>query len=139
MDILAMKLAKNAAANDAAAALDEAKGYTDTEQAAELHDRKISFGLLLNYVRQNKIAAEYGTKTLTNSQKFPFNDSLTSVALANTLPDTNYAVITQIKSASVNAGDVEVSDKLVNGFKLSYTGSAQSVVVDYIVIGGFTP
>lgn len=111
---------------------------------AEAFDNSISFGLLLNYIRQNEDAwnakgftARHGTVTLTNTQAFPFNDSKQTVALSPALPDTTYAVITQITSAAGPAGEVEVSDKLVNGFKLNTTGSASSVVVDYIVIGGF--
>ena len=33
-----------------------------------------------------------------------------------------------------NAGEIEVSDKLVNGFKLSFTGSASSVTVAWVVL-----
>ncbi len=130
-----------------------AKRYTDEQIAdiviaadgADLYDRQIAVGLLLNYIRQNEeewaekgFSAQHGTVTLTNTLPFPFNDSKQSVALSPSLPDKNYAVIAQIASATGNAGEVEVSDKLVNGFKLSTTGSASSVVVDYIVIGGFT-
>lgn len=138
MNILSYILGKRAASGDAAAAEAAAKAYTDAAQEAEQFDRQASFGLLLNYCRQNKIAAEHGTATLTNSEAFPFNNSQKSVALAQTLPDTNYAVITQILSAVGNPGEIEVKDKLVNGFKLNTTGSAKSAVVDFIVIGGFS-
>jgi len=129
------------------------KKYTDKAIAdiifvnddSDLFDRQISVGLLLNYIRQNEenwndrgVSHQTGTVTLTNSEKFPFNNSKVSVSLNTPLPDTEYAVICQIKSASGNPGEIEVSDKLVNGFKLNCTGSASSVVVDYIVIGGFT-
>ena len=33
-------------------------------------------------------------------------------------------------------GEAVATDKQVNGFKLAYTGSAKSAVVEYIVIGG---
>ena len=138
MDLLAYLLAKKAAGGDAAAAEAAAKAYTDAAQDAELFDRKVSFGLLLNYVRQHEIEAQYGTVTLTNSLAFPFNDSQKTVSLTAYMPDTHYAVITQIKSAVGNPGEVEVFDKLTNGFKLKTTGSARSVEVDYIAIGGFT-
>ena len=138
MDLLAYLLAKKAASGDAAAAEAAAKAYTDAAQDAELFDRKVSFGLLLNYVRQHEIEAQYGTVTLTNSLAFPFNDSQKTVSLTAYMPDTHYAVVTQIKSAVGNPGEVEVFDKLTNGFKLKTTGSASGVVVDYIVIGGFT-
>ena len=36
-----------------------------------------------------------------------------------------------------NIGEVQVSDRQVNGFKLSYTGSAPSAEITYMVIGGF--
>ena len=138
MDMLAYILAKKAASGDAAAAEAAAKAYSDASQDADLFDQKISFGLLLNYVRQHEIEAQYGTVTLTNTLAFPFNDSQQTVSLATYMPDTHYAVITQIMSAVGNPGEVEVFDKLTNGFKLKTTGSASSVVVDYIVIGGFT-
>lgn len=145
MDSALYILLKKAASGDAAAVLAEAKAYTDDAQDAELFDRKISFGVLLNYVRLNEDAwnekgftVRHGTVTLTNTQAFPFNDSKQTVSISPALPDTTYAVITQITSATGPAGEVEVSDKLVNGFKLNTTGSAKSVVVDYIVIGGFS-
>ncbi len=130
-----------------------ARKYTDQAIAdiifvnddSDLFDRQISVGLLLNYIRQNEedwadrgVSHQTGTATLTNSEKFPFNNSKVSVSLAEPMPDTEYVVICQIKSATGNPGEIEVSDKLVNGFKLNTTGSAGSVVVDYIVIGGFT-
>ena len=137
MDLITYLLARKKAAGDA-------KAYTDESLAADLADRQISFGALLNYVRMKEddwadkgFTVRYGTVTLTNSLAFPFNNSQQTVSLSPSLPDTTYAVITQIKSAVGNPGEIEVADKLVNGFKLNTTGSAKSVVVDYIVIGGF--
>ncbi len=108
-------------------------------------DRTISEGLILNYIRQHEdewskkgFTVQHGTKTLTNSQTFPFNNSKVTVALSPSLADTTYAVIARVTSSTGNAGEVEVSDKLVNGFKINTTGSAKTAVVDYIVIGGFT-
>lgn len=123
MDLLSFLMARKAATGDL--------------QSVDF-DRKISFGLLLNYVRQHEITGEHGSVTLTNTSAFPFNNSKKTVSLANSLTNTNYAVFAQATSSDGNAGEVEVSDRLVNGFKLSYTGSAKSAVVDYIVIGGFT-
>ena len=108
-------------------------------------DRKIAVGTILNYIRQNEdkwldpgFTGEYGTVTLTNTDKFPFNNSAATVALVNTQPDTHYAVIASVVSENGVSGEIEVTGKLVNGFTISYNGSASSVVVDYIVIGGFT-
>ena len=50
--------------------------------------------------------------------------------------NVKYAIVADIKSANGNPGEVVASDKQVNGFKLAFTGSAKSAVVEYIVIGG---
>lgn len=80
---------------------------------------------------------EVGEKVLTNTKSFPFNDSKTTVALANTRENLNYVVVIVSAIGAGNIGDVEVSDRLTNGFKLSFTGSAKSVTVKYAVIGGY--
>ena len=77
------------------------------------------------------------TKTLTNSQTYPFNNSKTTVALPALRNNNGYYVIVEVVSASGGAvGEFIVSDKLLNGFKLEYTGSASSVSVRCMVIGG---
>ena len=132
--------------------LKRANKYTDKKvaeseagaSAAEINkvdmDKNLSVALLLNAFRQHLweegMICEYGSKTLTNTQKFPFNDSQESVALVNRQDNIKYAVIPEFGSVSGNAGEIVVSDKQVNGFKLAYTGSASSAVVNYIVIGG---
>lgn len=114
-------------------------------------DSHIAVNLLLNAIRQmqwetNEIkvdidnrqwTVERGTVTLTNSLKFPFNNSQQSVALANTKSNTDYIILTEVVSASGNVGEIEIADKLVNGFKIAYTGSAANVTINYIVIGGY--
>ena len=79
---------------------------------------------------------EAGSVTLTNTAKFPFNNSKKSVALAKVQADLNYAVIAWTDSEAGNIGDIQVTEKQVNGFKVSYSGSASTAVVNYIVIGG---
>lgn len=105
-------------------------------------DRRISVATLLNYVRANEDywnnVLAFGTVSLTNTKAFPFNNSLVSVALPKTAPNNRYAVFAEITSSAGNGGEVAVSNKLVNGFKIGFTGSATSAVVNYIVIGGIT-
>ncbi len=81
---------------------------------------------------------EHGTVTLTNTLEFPFNDSKQTVSLVTEMPNTTYAVVPHVLSSTGNAGEIEVSDRQVNGFKLATTGGGSSVTVEYIVIGGFT-
>lgn len=100
-------------------------------------DASIVAALVLNYARQNAWEIETGSVTLTNSQAFPFNNSQKTVALATRRESTNYVVLTEVTAFTGNVGDIEISDKLTNGFKLAHTGSASSVTVNYTVIGGF--
>ena len=78
-----------------------------------------------------------GTVTLTNSLMFPFNNSKKSVALSQSLNNADYGVVILSATAEEgNIGEIEVSERLVNGFKMAHTGSASSVAVTYAVIGG---
>lgn len=87
--------------------------------------------------QEQQTSQELHTVTLTNSQQFPFNNSAQSVAL-DTERDNIYYIVQIIDvSSSGNVGEVEVTDRQVNGFKLGYTGSAPSATITYIVIGGF--
>lgn len=76
--------------------------------------------------------------TLTNTQKYPFNDSVKTLALGNENVRNNkdYTVIVEAEAADGFVGDVVVSDKMLNGFKIAYTGSASSVSVKCYVQGG---
>ena len=100
-------------------------------------DAYIATGLLLNYARQNSWEIETGEITLTNSLAFPFNNSIQTVSLSKGKENPGYIVLIEIVSASGNVGEIEITDKLINGFKIAYTGSAKSVTVKYTVLGGF--
>lgn len=77
-----------------------------------------------------------GTVTLTNTQKFPFNNSQVTVPIATERANQNYIVDWEITASDGPTGDIIVSAKLVNGFKIEFTGSATSVTVKYQVLGG---
>lgn len=75
--------------------------------------------------------------TLTNSQAYPHNNSKKTVQISPSRNTKDYTVECYVVSASGGAvGDFEISDKLLNGFKIAYTGSASSVIVDCYVRGG---
>ena len=81
---------------------------------------------------------ETGTVTLTNTQAFPFNNSQKSVALANVRDNLYYVVeVISVTPTGGPAGEIEVSERQINGFKMAFTGSATSVTVVYAVIGGY--
>ena len=101
---------------------------------------KLIINVLREHMWQNEDDApvcEEGTKTLTNTKKFPFNDSKTSVSLAKAQKNTKYMILAEVSTVAGNIGEIVVSDKLTNGFKLAFTGGAKSVTVKYYVIGGF--
>ncbi len=77
-----------------------------------------------------------GTKTLTNTEEFPFNNSAAAVTIT-TQANANYVVLTEVTSATGNVGEVIVSNKTTTGFTLEYTGSASTATITYTVITGF--
>lgn len=77
---------------------------------------------------------EIGTITLTNSLVYPFNNSQVTISLKKPRNTTDYTVLVEFSGS--NVGDVIVSGKQLNGFKIEYTGSASSVTVKYYVRGG---
>lgn len=83
------------------------------------------------------IVGDLHTVTLTNSLEYPFNSSDKSVQLSPERTTKDYTVTAELVSATGGAlGDVEISAKLLNGFKVHYTGSAKSVVLNLYVRGG---
>ena len=107
-------------------------------------DGDVASKLIVNALRQHiwqsedeELTCEDGSVTLTNTKKFPFNDSKKSVSLAKTQKNTKYVIIAEVTSVAGNIGDIIVSDRLTNGFKMAFTGGAKSVTVKYYVIGGF--
>jgi len=74
----------------------------------------------------------FGIVNLRNTKKYPFNDSETTVALNNAFSDTDYRVYTEVVSCVGEVGDVVVSGKARNGFKIAYTGSAAKAEIRWI-------
>lgn len=111
---------------------------TEVRSLDDLHheDTRLAVSLLINHSRQNAWSVERGTVTLTNSQRFPFNNSRKTVALAARRDSGDYTVLTEITAFTGCAGDIEVTDRLTNGFKLAFTGGASKVTVRYTVFGG---
>lgn len=76
--------------------------------------------------------------TLTNNQEYPFNNSMKTVALKTERNHLDYTVTTEVLEYGGGCvGDIEVTEKLVNGFKVAYTGSAKEVKLKVFVKGGF--
>lgn len=106
---------------------------------------KASTVTLLELVRMSQffnrelkgLHGEMGVVTLRNGQQHPFNDSSLVVALRTPRDTTEYIV--DIELISMTNGFVRqlvITNKLLNGFSLSYIGDARSVKIAYIVRGG---
>ena len=75
---------------------------------------------------------------LTNTQAYPFNNSVKTIALTGEMIrlTKDYTVIVEAAPTGGHLGDVLISDKMLNGFKVAYTGSATSAHVKCYVQGG---
>ncbi len=107
--------------------------FSAHESAAELarvalqHEREIA-----------ALLGETGTITLNNTSEYPFNNSVKSVSLAKPRDTCEYTVDAYIAAPTDggSVGRIVITDKLKNGFKIAYTGGAESVTVKYTVRGG---
>jgi hypothetical protein len=84
-------------------------------------------------------AAEVKQVTLTGSGAWPFNNSEYTVGLDGLRNTTNYTVDVYVRSYSGGLlGDIIVSNKALNGFKIKHDGSANTVNLTLVVRGGMT-
>jgi len=76
------------------------------------------------------------TVQLTNSASYPFNNSQTTVDMKTTRTTTAYTVEADVLESDGEVGHIFITDKLLNGFKVRYDGSAKSATVRLIIKGG---
>lgn len=112
--------------------------------ANELAVREIVMAMLQDERQIEKLvtaasSTETGSVTLVNTKEYPFNDSKVTVAITNTRQNLFYDVECEITAYSGGLpGDIVISDKQLNGFKLEFDGSAKSVTVAYKIKEGMT-
>ena len=91
----------------------------------------------LEHRLDNEAAVEEHTVVLTNTQAYPFNNSKTTVNLTKVRANKTYVVDVEITAHSGGeVGDIKITDKLLNGFKVEFDGSASSVTVVLRIKGG---
>lgn len=83
-----------------------------------------------------QVATEEQTVTLTNSQSYPFNNSVKTVALKTARNFMDYTVEAEVLEHSGNVGEVRIFSRLLNGFKVAYDGSAKSATIKLRIKGG---
>ena len=104
-------------------------GISDVNLAAALI-------LISSSLTAEQVATEERTITLTNSQSYPFNNSMQTIALAPARNFTDYTVEAEVLDHSGNVGDVRIFDRMLNGFKIAYDGSAKSATIKLRIKGG---
>lgn len=84
----------------------------------------------------DQVATEEQTITLENSESFPFNNSVETVALNTARNFTDYTVEAEVLEHDGNVGDVKIFGRLLNGFKVAYDGSAKNATIKLRIKGG---
>ena len=84
----------------------------------------------------DQAATEEKAVTLSNSQSYPFNNSTQTIALSRVRNFTDYTVEAEITDHDGNVGDVRIFDRMLNGFKVAYDGSAKSATIKLRIKGG---
>ena len=84
----------------------------------------------------DQVATEEKAVTLSNSQSYPFNNSTQTIALSRVRNFTDYTVEAEITDHDGNVGDVRIFDRMLNGFKVAYDGSAKSATIRLRIKGG---
>ena len=87
---------------------------------------------------ESETAAEVKEVTLTaNSNPWPFCNDEKNVILTTVRKNTNYTVDVYVKSVTGGRlGDITVSGKGTNSFKVRHDGSAKTVVLTLKITGG---
>lgn len=87
-----------------------------------------------------EIMGETKEVTLTNSKSYPFNSTVSSpVSVPLTTNRKNLYYSIEATATSVEGGlvgDIHITDKQLNGFKVSFDGSAKSVTLTLRIKGG---
>lgn len=117
-----------------------AKNFNYMEDGILAANEKAAY-LMLTVLHQaqtvSNLNGEVGTVTLSNTEEYPFNNSIKTVALKQPRGNLDYRVVVESMAEDTGAvGEIIITEKQLNGFKLQHTGSAKKVNVKYIVEGG---
>lgn len=104
-------------------------GIADAHLAAAL--LLISAGLTADQVE-----TETQTVSLSNSEHYPFNNSVKTVSLRKARNFTDYTVEAEVLDHKGCVGDVRIYERMLNGFKVSFDGSAKSATIKLRIKGG---
>ena len=90
-------------------------GITNASELAAL----LAIGAIHQRQQTENLSGDVLEVELTNSMEYPFNNSVKTVALKRPRNNLDYTVTAEVMECSGgSAGDIEVTEKLVNGFKI---------------------
>lgn len=104
-------------------------GISDVTAAAQLM-------LIMTGQTLDELAVEERRVTLTNARKYPFNNSQQTISLNKMRNSLTYSVEVEIESSAGEVGDIAISAKQLNGFKIKYDGSATTASLILRIKGG---
>ena len=118
-----------------------AENFNDLEQRVFASGAVAGLALLKVKMAESRIKGLQGEiieTTLTNTKEYPFNNSKKTVALKTPRGNLDYTVNVEADADGAGGvGDIKITDKQLNGFKIEYTGAAKSVSVKCTVQGGY--
>ncbi len=118
-----------------------AENFNDLEQRVLASGEVAGLALLKVKMAESRIKGLQGEiveTVLTNTKEYPFNNSKKTVALKTPRGNLDYTVNVEADTDGAGGiGEIKITDKQLNGFKIEYTGAAESVSVKCTVQGGY--
>lgn len=118
-----------------------AKNFNDMEQRILAAGEVAGLAMLKVGAVESKVeglAGEIIETTLTNSKEYPFNNSKKTLALKTPRGNLDYTVFVESSTEDAGGiGEIKITDKQLNGFKIEFTGSAKEVSVKCTIQGGY--
>lgn len=118
-----------------------AKNFNDLEERILASGEVANLAFLKVTMAESRIAGLTGEiveATLTNSKEYPFNNSKKTLALKTPRGNLDYTVFVEASTEDTGGiGEIKITDKQLNGFKIEYTGTAKTVSVKCTVQGGY--
>ena len=118
-----------------------AKNFNDMEQRILAAGEVAGLAMLKVGAVESKVeglAGEIIETTLTNSKEYPFNNSQKTLALKTPRGNLDYTVFVESSTEDAGGiGEIKITDKQLNGFKIEFTGAAKKVSVKCTVQGGY--
>lgn len=118
-----------------------AKNFNDLEERVLAGGEVAGLALLKVSMAESRIKGLQGEiveATLTNTKEYPFNNSKKTLALATPRGNLDYTVDVEVSTEDAGGiGEIKITDKQLNGFKIEHCGAAKEVKVKCTVRGGY--